>query len=186
VPEGSARNASAVVGVNHLAHTTGDIDRLADFYVDVFGAEVLARAEGVPRKCVIRLTRATNLHVFEVGPDQARTPGDPPFDRASISHFALDARPRGVRRGPRTTGRGRSLRRRRLRAGGAVHALRDRPGRTIRRVDRAEGRGLAAALPDVAVRRPRTTSIGGPEPWPGDGVVAGRADPSQHRLSITR
>jgi catechol 2,3-dioxygenase-like lactoylglutathione lyase family enzyme len=92
VPEDSARTASAVSGINHLALTSGDIDRLADFYVGVFGAEVLARSEGAPRKCVIGLAPGTNLHVFEVGPDQARTPDDPPFDRGSISHFALEAR----------------------------------------------------------------------------------------------
>ena len=92
MPERSAGTASAVSGLNHLALTTGDIDRLADFYVGVFGAELLARSEGVPRKCFIRLAPATNLHVFEVGPDEARKPDDPPFDRGSISHFALEAR----------------------------------------------------------------------------------------------
>ena len=92
MPDGPARTASAVSGVNHLALTSGDIDRLADFYVGVFGAEVLARSEGVPRKCVIRLAPGTSLHVFEVGFDEARKPDDEPFDRGSINHFALEAR----------------------------------------------------------------------------------------------
>src|SRR2546425_4017344 len=78
VPDGPARTASAVSGVNHLALTSGDIDRLADFYVGVFGAELLARSEGVPRKCVIRLAPGTSLHVFEVGFDEARKPDDEP------------------------------------------------------------------------------------------------------------
>jgi catechol 2,3-dioxygenase-like lactoylglutathione lyase family enzyme len=84
--------ATSISGVNHIALVSGDIDRLADFYETVFGAEIVARSEGVPRKCVIRVADRTNLHVFEVGPDRARKPGDDPFDPGSISHFALEAR----------------------------------------------------------------------------------------------
>src|SRR5678815_5003113 len=40
----------------------------------------------------IRIAPGTNLHVFEVGADDARKPHDDPFDRGSINHFALEAR----------------------------------------------------------------------------------------------
>jgi len=46
---------SPIAAVNHIALMTPDLDRLAGFYESVFGAEVLARAEGEPRKCFIRL-----------------------------------------------------------------------------------------------------------------------------------
>jgi catechol 2,3-dioxygenase-like lactoylglutathione lyase family enzyme len=78
-----------ISAVNHIALMTRDLDRLTDFYERVFGAEVLARAESEPRKCFLRLTATTNLHVFE-HPGVA-TPPDDGFDRGSINHFALEA-----------------------------------------------------------------------------------------------
>jgi catechol 2,3-dioxygenase-like lactoylglutathione lyase family enzyme len=79
-----------VAAVNHIALMTGDLDRLTDFYVHVFGAEVLARAEGHPRKCFLKLTSDTSMHVFE-DPQSAAKPADHPFDEGSINHFALQA-----------------------------------------------------------------------------------------------
>ena len=90
--ETAARMPTPVSGVHHVALASGDIDRLAAFYETVFGAEIVARSDGVPRKCIIRLADRTNLHLFEVGPDRARQPGDDPFDPGSISHVALEAR----------------------------------------------------------------------------------------------
>jgi catechol 2,3-dioxygenase-like lactoylglutathione lyase family enzyme len=87
-----ARPGLLVAAVNHIALMSGDIDRLAAFYETVFAAEVLARSEGSPRKCVIAVAPGTNLHVFEVGRERARRPGDEPFDLGSINHFALEAR----------------------------------------------------------------------------------------------
>lgn len=83
--------ASPVSAVNHIALMTGDLDRLAGFYVTVFGAEVLARSEGSPRKCFVRLTPATGLHLFEVPADRARKPADDAYDPGSINHFALES-----------------------------------------------------------------------------------------------
>ena len=83
---------SSVSGVNHVALMTGDVDRLTAFYEAIVGCTVLARSDGVPRKCVLRLAPHTNLHLFEVGPERARQPSDEPFDPGSINHFALEAR----------------------------------------------------------------------------------------------
>ena len=85
------RAASPIAAIAHVALTTGNLDRLAGFYEAVFGAEVFARSEGSPRKCFLRLTAETSLHVFEVGPEQARRAEAGPFDTGSINHFALEA-----------------------------------------------------------------------------------------------
>jgi catechol 2,3-dioxygenase-like lactoylglutathione lyase family enzyme len=92
VTETAAQLATSISGVNHIALVSGDIDRLADFYESVFGAEIVARSDGVPRKCVIRVTHRTHFHLFEVGPERASKPGDDAFDPGSINHFALEAR----------------------------------------------------------------------------------------------
>lgn len=84
------RTTSAISAINHIALMTGDLDRLADFYMTVFGAQVLARSDGSPRKCFLKLTPATSLHIFEVAPERARRPEDNAFDLGSINHFALE------------------------------------------------------------------------------------------------
>lgn len=87
--------ASPVSAINHIALMTGDLDRLADFYATMFGAQILARSEGTPRKCFLQLTAETSLHLFEVGLDRARRPDDDAFDPGSINHFAIEARDPG-------------------------------------------------------------------------------------------
>lgn len=84
--------ASPVSAINHIALMTGELDRLADFYATMFGAQILARSEGAPRKCFLELTPATSLHLFEVGPERARRTDDDAFDPGSINHFAIEAR----------------------------------------------------------------------------------------------
>lgn len=81
---------SPISAVNHIAVMTADLDRLADFYQRMFGAEVLARSEGQSRKCFLKLAPDTNLHVFE-RPERRAKPTDNPFDDGSINHFALQA-----------------------------------------------------------------------------------------------
>ena len=91
----TSNTASPVSAINHIALMTGELDRLADFYATIFGAQILARSEGTPRKCFLRLTPATSLHMFEVGPERARRADDHATDRGSINHFALEARDPG-------------------------------------------------------------------------------------------
>src|SRR5580704_17772856 len=87
----TSNTASPVSAINHIALMTEELDRLADFYATIFGAQILARSEGTPRKCFLRLTPATSLHMFEVGPERARRADDHAFDPGSIKHFALEA-----------------------------------------------------------------------------------------------
>ena len=84
--------ASPASAINHIALMTGELDRLADFYATTFGAQILARSDGTPRKCFLQLTPATSLHLFEVGPERARRTDDDAFDPGSINHFAIEAR----------------------------------------------------------------------------------------------
>ena len=51
----TSNTASPVSAINHIALMTGELDRLADFYAAIFGAQILGRSEGTPRKCFLRL-----------------------------------------------------------------------------------------------------------------------------------
>jgi catechol 2,3-dioxygenase-like lactoylglutathione lyase family enzyme len=78
--------------IHHVAIYTSDPDRLAAFYVDVLGAELLGSAggDGVQRKCTVRLTPDSTLHLFEeIRPGGSGRAGA--FDVGSISHFAVAA-----------------------------------------------------------------------------------------------
>ena len=66
----TSNTASPVSAINHIALMTGELDRLADFYATIFGAQILARSERHPRKCFLRLTPTTSLHLFEVGSER--------------------------------------------------------------------------------------------------------------------
>lgn len=85
------RPSSPISAIHHIALMTGDLDRLVGFYQTFFGGLVGARSDGSPRKCLIRLTAATSLHIFQVSPDRARQAADGAFDLGSINHFALEA-----------------------------------------------------------------------------------------------
>jgi catechol 2,3-dioxygenase-like lactoylglutathione lyase family enzyme len=79
-----------VTGINHVAHLTTDLDRLAAFYRDVFEVP-LVHVEDTPfgRLGVIGLGPATGLNVFEV-PDAPDAAGRPEmFRRGHVDHFGL-------------------------------------------------------------------------------------------------
>jgi catechol 2,3-dioxygenase-like lactoylglutathione lyase family enzyme len=79
-------------GFNHVATLTTDLERHADFYGKVFGAEVTFRMDAEsdhPRMFILDLGGGASLNVFEVAPeemigDQRRQGG-----RGAIDHFAL-------------------------------------------------------------------------------------------------
>ena len=79
-------------GFNHVATLTTDLDRHADFYQRVFGAEVTFRMDATPehpRMVILDLGRGTALNVFEVAPGEIigdqRTQGA----RGAIDHFGV-------------------------------------------------------------------------------------------------
>jgi catechol 2,3-dioxygenase-like lactoylglutathione lyase family enzyme len=79
-------------GFNHVATLSTDLDRLARFYGDVFGAEITFRMEAEgdhPRMFILDLGGGAALNAFEVPADtivgeQRRLGG-----RGAIDHFAL-------------------------------------------------------------------------------------------------
>ena len=68
----TSNTASPVSAINHIALMTGELDRLADFYATIFGAQILARSARTPRASASSGSPPPpSLHLFEVGPERA-------------------------------------------------------------------------------------------------------------------
>lgn len=79
-------------GFNHVAVLTNDTQRLADFYRDVFGAEIdgeLVMDEG--RITTICIGDTAELNVFEVEGNTEAQRQTPMFGRGRIDHLGLQA-----------------------------------------------------------------------------------------------
>jgi catechol 2,3-dioxygenase-like lactoylglutathione lyase family enzyme len=79
-----------VDGVHHVTFLTEDMDRLASFYVRVFGAElILDMTEEGARHAFLTVGSTTVLHPFQLleGPDPPAP--SPMFTRGRLDHFAL-------------------------------------------------------------------------------------------------
>ena len=80
-----------VAGINHVATLTSDLDRLEQFYGDVFRAGVVRRWEGSPRHSMIRLGPSTVLHAFEREGDDVLPEAKPMFSRGRLDHLGINA-----------------------------------------------------------------------------------------------
>lgn len=83
-------------GLNHVAVITNDARRLQEFYVEVFGAEVLRdgpeHPDGSgPRMSVIRIGPHTELNVFQIPGNTEADRQVPMFGRGRLDHLALQA-----------------------------------------------------------------------------------------------
>jgi catechol 2,3-dioxygenase-like lactoylglutathione lyase family enzyme len=79
-------------GFNHVATLSTDLDRHADFYGRVFGAEVTFRMEKTddhPRMFVLDLGGGAALNVFEVTQDEIIGEQRKQGSRGAIDHFAI-------------------------------------------------------------------------------------------------
>ena len=79
-------------GFNHVATLTTDLDRHADFYRRVFGAEVVFRMDATPdhpRMFILDMGGDAALNVFEVGPDDIIGDRRAQGGRGAIDHFAI-------------------------------------------------------------------------------------------------
>jgi catechol 2,3-dioxygenase-like lactoylglutathione lyase family enzyme len=79
-----------VDGVHHVTFLTEDMDRLLDFYVRVFDAEVtLDMTEDGVRHTFINVGPTTVLHPFQMLEGPGPPPPSPMFTRGRLDHFAL-------------------------------------------------------------------------------------------------
>ena len=85
-PKGEA----LVAGINHVATLTADLDRLEQFYAEVFGAGVVRRWEVDPPHSMIRLGPSTVLHAFE-WPGGVVEESRPMFSRGRLDHLGINA-----------------------------------------------------------------------------------------------
>jgi catechol 2,3-dioxygenase-like lactoylglutathione lyase family enzyme len=83
-----------VDGVHHITFLTEDMDRLLDFYVRVFDAEVtLDMTEEGLRHAFLKVGPTTVLHPFQMLEGPGPPPPSPMFSRGRLDHFALLAPP---------------------------------------------------------------------------------------------
>jgi catechol 2,3-dioxygenase-like lactoylglutathione lyase family enzyme len=80
-----------VSGLNHVAIVTADARRLADFYVEVFGAEALdIPAPPGTEACLVRLAPTCGLAILQV-PDNPHAVGTTvELARGHLDHIGID------------------------------------------------------------------------------------------------
>jgi catechol 2,3-dioxygenase-like lactoylglutathione lyase family enzyme len=83
-------------GINHVATITNDMERLQQFYVDVFDAEIVRDGAEFPdgkgpRLSVIKLGEYSELNVFHIDGNTQADHQVPMFGRGRLDHFALQA-----------------------------------------------------------------------------------------------
>ena len=79
-------------GFNHVATLSTDLERHADFYQRVFGAEVTFRMDAAPdhpRMFILDLGAGAALNVFEVTPEDIVGEQRKQGGRGAIDHFAI-------------------------------------------------------------------------------------------------
>jgi catechol 2,3-dioxygenase-like lactoylglutathione lyase family enzyme len=79
-------------GFNHIATLTTDLERHADFYERVFGAEVTFRMEAEedhPRMFILDMGGGAALNVFEVTPEEMIGEQRRQGGRGAIDHFGI-------------------------------------------------------------------------------------------------
>lgn len=81
-----------VDGINHVAFVTADLDRLAAFYEQIFGAKVAVDVHGHGlRHAFIELGPSCVLHPFEIADNPFATASPQIFDRGHLDHLAINA-----------------------------------------------------------------------------------------------
>jgi catechol 2,3-dioxygenase-like lactoylglutathione lyase family enzyme len=79
-------------GFNHVATLTTDLDRFAEWYGRVFGAEVIHvidRRDDHPRMFILDMGGGAALNVFEVAPEEIVGERRRANARGAIDHFGI-------------------------------------------------------------------------------------------------
>lgn len=82
----------ATTGFNHIATLTTDLERFADFYGTVFGAEVVFRMEqrdDHPKMYILDMGGGAALNVFEVAAEEIIGERRRQGGRGAIDHFGI-------------------------------------------------------------------------------------------------
>ncbi len=80
-------------GFNHVATLTTDLDRYADFYGEVFGAEVTLRMDAAadhPKMYILDMGDGAALNVFEVAEGDIIGERRRQGGRGAIDHFGIN------------------------------------------------------------------------------------------------
>jgi catechol 2,3-dioxygenase-like lactoylglutathione lyase family enzyme len=81
-----------LAGVNHVAVITADLDRFVEFYVDVFGLDVVfVESAAAFRHAILRTGPTSWLHPAEVAGNGHRHGSPAMFERGHLDHLALAA-----------------------------------------------------------------------------------------------
>ena len=83
-------------GFNHVATLTNDSERLHEFWVSVFDAEIVTEIPGPPEGSGVRLTLVkigafAELNVFQIDGNTEAERQTPMFGRGRIDHLAVQA-----------------------------------------------------------------------------------------------
>ena len=83
-------------GFNHVATLTNDSERLHEFWVSVFDAEVVTDIPGPPEGSGVRLTLVkigafAELNVFQIDGNTEADRQTPMFERGRLDHIAVQA-----------------------------------------------------------------------------------------------
>ena len=81
-----------LIGFDHVAVLTSDLERFVGFYEDVFGAEVEGSvSDGGLRMVVLRIAPTSEMNVFQIDGNDESTRQTPMFGRGRLDHFAFRA-----------------------------------------------------------------------------------------------
>ena len=86
------KSSRLAIGFNHVATLTPDLDRLVDFYENVFGGVVTLRMEkrdGHPRMYIVDFGHGVALNIFEVDAETIIGEQRKQGGRGAIDHFGL-------------------------------------------------------------------------------------------------
>jgi len=81
-----------LIGFDHVAVLTNDLDRFVAFYQEVFGAEVQSRLtiDG-GQLVVLRISPTAELNIFQLDGNDEASRQVPMFGRGRLDHFAFRA-----------------------------------------------------------------------------------------------